>query len=198
MSRQEGCAASGRRRSTTLCGEDASSEPVPLDVCSLRYPTESEHHNSSTLLLSGDSEGLAGVANQQYSKLLRQHRQWCLPAGLVRTGIKADGQEWSGTYTRADGQGWSGTCTRADGQGRSGTCIRADGQQHRPSSAFSDTLRRASDTLRLQRSPCLPRLSCMQAHIEQEHAPPALRIDIHHCTLLCAHAQTSKRGGRPI
>ena len=26
----------------------------------------------------------AGFANQQYSKLLRQHRQWCLPAGLVR------------------------------------------------------------------------------------------------------------------
>ena len=113
--------------------------------------------------------------------------------GWSGTGIRADSQDWSGTYIRADGQGWSGTCIRADGQGWSGTCIRADGQQHRPSSAFSDALRRSSDALRLQRSPCLPRLSCMQAHIEQEHAPPALRIDIHHCTLLCAHAQTSKR-----
>ena len=40
------------------------------------------HH--TTLLLCGDSRWQAGFANRQYSKLLRQHRQWCLPAGLVR------------------------------------------------------------------------------------------------------------------
>ena len=44
----------------------------------------SELHSSSTLLLSGDSKRLAGFMNQQYSMLLRQHRQWCLPTGLVR------------------------------------------------------------------------------------------------------------------
>ena len=62
--------------------------------------------------------------------------------GWSGTGIRADSQDWSGTYIRADGQGWSGTCIRADGQGWSGTCTRADGQQHRPSSTFSNALRR--------------------------------------------------------
>ena len=36
-----------------------------------------------------------------------------------------------------------------------------------------------------------PLLSRMQAHIKHKHVPPALRIDIHHRTLPCAHAQTS-------
>ena len=83
--RDRRAAASDRRRSTTLCGEGASSELVPLDACSLRSnPTVSEHYSSSTLLLCGDSRWQAGFANRQYSKLLRQHRQWCPPAGLVR------------------------------------------------------------------------------------------------------------------
>jgi hypothetical protein len=118
--------------------------------------------------------------------------------GWSGTYVRADSQDWSGTYIRADSQGWSGTCIRADGQGWSGTCTRADDQQHRSSSTFSNafqrppTLSNAPPTpLRLQRSLCLPHLSCMQAHIEREHVPPALRIDIHNCTLLCAHAQTS-------
>ena len=109
------------------------------------------------------------------------------------------------TDSGASQQGWSGTGIRADGQGWSGTCTRADVQQRRPSPTFSNDLRSPptlSDApptrLRLQRLLCLPHLSCMQAHIEREHVPPALRIDIHHCTLLCAHAQTSKRGGWPI
>ena len=116
--------------------------------------------------------------------------------GWSGTGIRADSQDWSGTYIRADSQGWLGTCIRADGQGWSGTCTRAEGQQHRPSSTFSnalrapsDALRHTSDTLRLRHFPYLPHLSCLVCR--HKHVPQALRIDIHHCTLLCAHAQTS-------
>ena len=92
--------------------------------------------------------------------------------GWSGTGIRADSQDWSGTYIRADSQGWLGTCIRADGQGWSGTCTRADGQQHRPSSTFSNTLRRhlapsdvlqrTSDALRHQRFPRLPHLSFLE------------------------------------
>ena len=72
-------------RSTTLCGEAASSEPAPLGACSLHFnPTVSEHHNSNTLLLCGDPRWQTGFANQGTPKLPRQHRQWGLPAGLVR------------------------------------------------------------------------------------------------------------------
>ena len=72
-------------RSTTLCGEAASSEPAPLGACSLHFnPTVSEHHNSNTLLLCGDLRWQTGFANQGTPKLPRQHRQWGLPAGLVR------------------------------------------------------------------------------------------------------------------
>ena len=88
-----------------------------------------------------------------------------------------------------------------DGQGPVLGPMASNIAPHRHSPTLSGSLRRSPTRLRrprLQRSPCLPRLSCMQAHIKQEHAPPALRIDIHHCTLLCAHAQTSKRGGWPI
>ena len=72
-------------RSTTLCGEAASSEPAPLSACSIQInPTVSEHHNSNTLLLCGDLRWQTGFANQGTPKLPRQHRQWGLPAGLVR------------------------------------------------------------------------------------------------------------------
>ena len=71
-------------RSTTLCGEAASSEPAPLGACSLQFnPTVSEHHNGNTLLC-GDPRWQTGFANQGTPKLPRQHRQWGLPAGLVR------------------------------------------------------------------------------------------------------------------
>ena len=99
-----------------------------------------------------------------------------------------------GTYIRAGGQGWPGTCTRAEGQ------------QHRPSSTFSSAIRRPptfSSAPPTPPAPTLPAhalsvLSCMQAHLKLEHIPPALRTDANHRTLLCAHAQTSKRGGWPI
>ena len=55
----------------------------------------------------------------------------------------------------------------------------------RPDRSFPPTL------LWLHRLLCLPHLSCMQAHSKHKHVPPALRIDIHHRTLTCAHAQTS-------
>ena len=71
-------------RSTTLCGEAASSEPAPLDACSLRNPTGVRAPQQQHLVVVWDSRWPAGFMNQQYSMLLRQHRQWCLPTGLVR------------------------------------------------------------------------------------------------------------------
>ena len=80
--------------------------------------TVSEHHSSSTLLLCGDSMWLAVCANQQYSKLPRQH--------ILEPMTSNSGP-------------------------------------HRHSLTFSSSLRRsltylrrASDVLRLQRSPWLP------------------------------------------
>ena len=70
---------------------------------------------------------------------------------------------------------------------------------HRHSPAPSGAIRRPPTFSSAPPTPPAPTLSthapsvlsCMQAHLKLEHIPPALRIDIHHCTLLCAHAQTS-------
>ena len=114
--------------------------------------------------------------------------------GWSGTGIRASSQDWSGTYNRANGQGWSGTYIRADSQGWLGTYTRADVRQHRPSPTFSDDLRRPPTTSgALQLSPT--RLRRFPTRLQRpsglQHIPPALRIDIHHRTLPCAHAQTS-------
>ena len=113
--------------------------------------------------------------------------------GWSGTSIRASSYDWSGTYIRAEAR-WSGTYTRADSQGWLGTYTRADVRQHRPSPTFSDDLRRpptTSGALRLSPTRLRRFPTRLQRPSGLQHIPPALRIDIHHRTLPCAHAQTS-------
>ena len=140
------------------------------------------------------------------------------PSSLDSTDSGASQQGWSGTILgpiartgqgpilgpmAKDGQGpILGPMARA-GQGPVLGPMASNTAPHRHSPTLSGALRRSPTRLRRPPAPTLSVpassvLSCMQAHIEHEHVPPALRIDIHNCTLLCAHAQTSKRGGWPI
>ena len=169
-----------------------------MDACSLRSnPTVSEHYSSSILLL---------CVGLQVAGWFREPAVLQAPVvppsragqGPVLGPIAGTGQGPILGPMARDGQGPVLGPMARDGQGPILGPMASNIAPHRHSPTLTGALRRSSTPLRLQRSLCVPHLSCMQAHIEHEHVPRALRIDIHHCTLLCAHAQTSKRGGWPI